>query len=227
MNRRDSSIKCPDHTEPLKIYCETCDRAICRDCTISESHSTHKYKLISECFTEHQQEIMNELLDIEKRMKDIGTSITLLMTRKETIVNHGEEIKDEIQLHTRQVIEQAERSERNLLHQLDNIVEKKTSLLCRQKKEAEKVLKQLKTCKELIEQRLNEWSEPQIIIEKHRMMNRMKRLSETIGPTKFLALEKSDLEFIKSCTTERSVGELTSLQTFEKATLKMPICHQR
>ena len=209
--------------DPLKVYCETCDKVICRDCTISESHSMHKYRLLSECYTEHHQEIQDELQGIERKMADIETAIAALAIREGMIIDEAEDIKEEIQMHTKQVIEGANRSERQLIHELNSIVQKKTTLLNNQKEEAEKVQKQLKTCKELIEQRLNEWNDQQILMEKQRMMNRMKRLSQFIEPTKFLPLERSDLQFTKDHTTERGIGELSS-QTFEKAVLKMPVC---
>ena len=53
----DSNMKCNDHNEPIKVYCETCQELICRDCTISQCHENHKYKLITECYPDHHQEI--------------------------------------------------------------------------------------------------------------------------------------------------------------------------
>lgn len=219
--RRNTTANCTKHHDPLKVYCETCDKVICRDCTISEDHNAHKFKLITECFSEHHQELKNELSQLKKRMGDVHTTIVGLTTRHEQVLEQGETIKDEIEIYTKQVIEYAQRSERRLLEQLDQLVKRKTQMLNGQREQAERVHKQLKTCQEVIEQRLNDWNKEQILLEKHRMINRMKWLTQITEPTTFIPIERADFEFVKNLATEKGVGEITS-NFFEKAYVEMP-----
>ena len=64
----DSDTKCNDHNEPIKVYCETCQELICRDCTISQRHQNHKYKLITECYPDHYQEIEADLTKVKRKV---------------------------------------------------------------------------------------------------------------------------------------------------------------
>ena len=48
---------CKEHEgELLKLFCETCDEAICRDCAIVK-HREHKYTFVKDAFAEKKKNV--------------------------------------------------------------------------------------------------------------------------------------------------------------------------
>ena len=100
---KSSLDTCPIHNDPLKIYCETCREVICRDCTFSVVHKTHKHHLISECYLKHHQEIENNLDVVKDKMADISTMLTHLDARERKVIEEGEELQKEIAMHAKMI----------------------------------------------------------------------------------------------------------------------------
>ena len=203
---------CPKHDDPLKVYCETCCKVLCRDCTISEEHKKHNStcQLISDCYSKHHQQIQNDLDLLEHKIADINTAVTVLVTREKEVVQQGEEIKKQIHTHAQLLIDQVQRSERHLLQQVDTIVHQKRHLLTKQREQAEKVHSQLKTCQDMVEQSLKEWSQLQVMMEKENMLHQMNTVSQHIDPTVFQPIEEPEIKFTKILNIRNGIGEIFS-----------------
>ena len=82
--RKSTQMACPKHNDPLRVYCETCQKVICRDCTISDEHNKHHLtcKLISDCYPKHHQQIQDDLDLLKNKTVDINKALTVLFTRE-------------------------------------------------------------------------------------------------------------------------------------------------
>ena len=98
---------CPKHNDPLKVYCETCRKVICRDCTITAEHKTHTFHLISECYPKHYQQIQDHLNQLKNKLADINTAMAHLTTAENEVMEQGEHLKEQINTHAQQIIEWA------------------------------------------------------------------------------------------------------------------------
>ncbi len=88
---------CPEHNDLLKVYCVTCHKVICRDCTISTEHKTHDYSLIDECYPKHHQQIEQTNIDVVKnKMADLNTMVTQLDSNEREVIEQGEQIQEQI-----------------------------------------------------------------------------------------------------------------------------------
>ena len=178
------NMKCNDHKKSLKVYCETCQELICRDCTISQRHQNHKYKLIAECYPDHHQEIEANLRTVKKKVADINTAVTNLITREREVTTQGEEVKKEIHTQAQLIINLVQQSERQLVQEVDTAVQQKTQLLTKQREETETILNQLKGCEEFVEQSLNVGSQQQVLREKQNMVQVMTTKAVHLLPNK-------------------------------------------
>ena len=224
MQHTTSSTTCPKHNDHLKVYCETCCQVICRDCTISKEHNTHNFYLISECFPKHNQQIQDHLDLVNRKKAEINTVVTKLATREREVLQQGQQLKEEINTHAQQIIDHVQGSRTHLLQQVNAIVHRKTQVLKRQKQQAQKIHTQLKTCQEMIERRLNELNQLQILTEKHTMMDQMSTATQHVDPVVFQPIENCNMQFTKIDTTKKKIG-LTTSTFFHKATLKASPCH--
>ena len=216
---------CPKHNDPLKVYCETCRKVICRDCTISEEHNKHHLtcQLISDCYPKHHQQIQDDLGLLKHKTADITTAVTTLVTREKEVVQQGEEIKEQIHTHAQQLIDQVQRSERHLLQQVDTVVQQKRHLLTKQREQAERVHTQLKTCQDTVEQSLKEWSQLQVMMEKENILHQIKTFSQDVDPTVFQPIEKPNTKFKQTAINiENGIGMISSYRYGEAILKTMP-----
>ncbi|XP_011409438.1 PREDICTED: E3 ubiquitin-protein ligase TRIM33-like, partial [Amphimedon queenslandica] len=58
--KQEATLTCSTHNKKMKLYCETCDSVICRDCTV-RTHKDHEYDLVSASYTKHCQELEGSL----------------------------------------------------------------------------------------------------------------------------------------------------------------------
>ena len=62
---RKVTMFCTKHsTEPIKLFCETCEEVICRDCTV-KTHRYHEYDLIPEVFSKYRNGIVSSLTPLK------------------------------------------------------------------------------------------------------------------------------------------------------------------
>ena len=223
----DRNMKCNDHKKSLKVYCETCQELICRDCTISQLHQNHKYKLIAECYPDHHQEIEANLTTVKNKVADMNTAVTNLITREREVTTQGEDVKKEIHTQAQLIINLVQQSERQLVQQVDTTVQQKTQLLTKQREEAETILKQLKGCEEFVEQSLKVGSQQQVLREKQNMVQVMTTVNQDVNPVVFQPIEEANITFTRNQTLvgryER-IGELTS-KTFGNSVLVENTCY--
>ena len=223
----DSNTKCNDHNEPIKVYCETCQELICRHCTISQRHQNHKYKLITECYPDHHQEIEADLAIVKRKVADVNTAVTNLITREREVTKQGEDVKKQIHTQSQLIINLVQQSERQLVQQVDTAVQQKIELLTKQREEAETVLKQLKGCEEFVEQSLKVGSQQQILREKQNMVQVMTTVNQDVNPVVFQPIEEANITFTSNQTLVdkyEGIGELKS-ETFGKSVLVKNACY--
>ena len=224
---KDRNMKCNDHKKSLKVYCETCQELICRDCTISQRHQNHKYKLVTECYPDHHQEIEANLTTVKNKVADINTAVTNLITREREVTTQGEDVKKEIHTQAQLIINLVQRSERQLVQQVDTAVQQKTHLLTKQRKEAETILNQLKGCEEFVEQSLKVGSQQQVLREKQNMVQVMTTVNQDVNPVVFQPIEEANMTFTRNqmlVGRYEGIGELTS-KTFGNSVLVENTCY--
>ena len=89
-SKQEAPLICPipSHDEPLKIYCETCDSVICRDCTV-RTHKDHDYDLISASYTKHCEELKHSLNPVKKKIETFKKVLSALAEREGEIRERG------------------------------------------------------------------------------------------------------------------------------------------
>ena len=214
------STTCPEHNDPLKVYCETCTRIICCECTISTEHKTHDFHLIEKCYPKHRQQIDDNLETVKHKLADINTAVTQLDATEREVIEQGEQLQEQINTHAQQIIDQVQRSRQHLSQQLHNIVKQKTQLLTAQRQQAQRLHTQLNTCQEMIEHSLQESTPQQILTEKHTIINQMNTTTQHVDPTEFQPIENANMKFTKTEPTEKGIGLITS-KTYGRSALEV------
>ena len=83
-------MTCSKHpNEQLKLYCETCNELICRDCTV-KAHRDHQYDLVSDCFQKHKDAILKSLQPTKRNLGIVSGAITEVKSRSDRLETRGE-----------------------------------------------------------------------------------------------------------------------------------------
>ena len=220
-------MKCNDHNKSFKVYCETCQQLICRDCTISQRHQNHKYKLVTECYPDHHQQIEVDLTIVKWKVADVNTAVTNLVTREKEVTKQGEDVKKQIHTHSQLIMDLVQQSQRQLVQQVDTVVQQKIQLLTKQKEEADKVLKRLKDCEEFVEQSLKVGTQQQILREKPNMIQVMTTVNQDVNSVVFQPIEEANITFTSNHTLldkYEGIGQLKS-KPFGKSVLVKNACY--
>ncbi len=218
-----SSINCPKHNDPLKVYCDTCRQVICRDCTISTEHKMHKFELISEKYSIQCKNVQDNLSIVKKKMVSLDKAVTNLNIRGQEVIEQGVQIQEQINKHAQFMIDQVETSRERLSQQLHNIVKQKTRSLAAQKQQAQRLHTQLNTCQEMIDHSLKELTEIQLLTEKQTLINNINTASENVDSAVFQPIEKANIKFSKSDASIEDIGLVMSVM-YNKDELKVLPC---
>ena len=119
--------QCPDHEEPIKIFCFDCNRLICRDCTVID-HNGHKFNFLKKCAPESRKTLRDSLAPLRKVQADIaGAEKKLNATEAQVDTQKNEVCKS---------LEQSFDQLKALLDQRKAELVKKASALAQEKKDA-------------------------------------------------------------------------------------------
>ncbi|XP_043929066.1 tripartite motif-containing protein 45 [Protopterus annectens] len=172
-------ILCSFHpSEELKLFCETCDHPVCRDCVVTE-HRDHAFDFTSRIINKHG-DYVRELLKctqlhigaLEGAIEGIDNTSKAVQERVEVV---GEEIKTFAQNYMRAIEKHRDR----LLKQLSDLKVQKENALYLQKLQLEQLLSDMRTGLTFTEHLLTNGSDLEILLTKGVTVSRLKRLNET------------------------------------------------
>ena len=223
--KQEKAMNCSKHDRSFKIFCETCEELICRDCTIGD-HKNHDCTPIKDSYNKHRQVLETGLNPVKKMMDDIVNVVTALTKRENEVKKQGDMVKQEIHVMVEKMIEKLQQSERQLTREVETATDSKLQVLSGQKKSAEMSLSRLKDCKEFVEQSLKTGSHQQVLMSKKQMMEHMSHVTKEINVEEYNPIEKADVRLIKNNKMELSIGNIVCTTALQQCKVKKIDHHQ-
>ena len=194
--KEQPAMECDVHKEPLKIYCETCDKLVCQFCIFND-HRDHKCDTITDAFPRHQQQILNSLEKVKEKLTAVSTAIQDLET-KEGFLDQVKAMRREIEITVQHLIQLLQESEKQLMKELDQVTDNYIKKVTTRKKEVDITIAQLKGCEDFAEEELRIGSQQEIFTMKRQMAERMKSvLSKVEENDPIRPLEETTVRFVK------------------------------
>ncbi|XP_041833831.1 transcription intermediary factor 1-alpha isoform X2 [Melanotaenia boesemani] len=81
--------------EPLKLFCETCDRLTCRDCQLLK-HKDHNYQFLEDAYRNHKQYLETMTLQLQDKRKAIGDVSSCITTGLQQVEENRKAVTNEI-----------------------------------------------------------------------------------------------------------------------------------
>ena len=87
---------CKEHDgEMLKLFCETCDEAICRDCTIVK-HREHKYTFVKDAFSKGKESVVKILSETKAKASVLQEALAGVAEVKRNVHSYAEQTEKEV-----------------------------------------------------------------------------------------------------------------------------------
>ena len=212
-------MECSSHGKPLEVYCDTCDKLICQLCTVKH-HREHECDAITDAFPRHQQQIVDSLQQVKKKLAAITTAVQAVETQEGGFSEQVGAVRREIEASVQQLMQLLQESERQLMRELDQVTDAYVEKISARKKEANITITQLKSCKGFAEEELRIGSQQEILAMKRQMVERMAAVCSLVKEDNLQPLEETTVRFLKSASVLeacRSLGSVVRYGQFKAA----------
>ena len=209
--KEQPTMECSSHGEPMKVYCDTCDKLICQLCTTAKAHRNHEYEPLTDAFPRHQQQIVDSLQQVKKKLAAITTAVQAVETQEGGFLEQVGAVKRVIEATVQQLMQLLQESERQLMRELDQVTDAYVEKISARKKEADITIAQLKSCKEFAEEELRIGSQQEILVMKGQMVERMAAVCSLLKEDNLRPLEETKVRFLKSTSVLEACRSLGSV----------------
>ena len=207
--KQEVTLTCSTHNKKMKLYCETCDSVICRDCTV-RTHKDHEYDLVSASYTKHCQELEGSLNPVKGKIEGLKKVLSALAEREGEIRERGEGVLEEIHEMVEEMMNVLRESERKLTEQAKRVTDDKLKVLSEQMKSAETSLSLLEDVEDYVEQSLKTGSPQQVLRSKKQMIERMSEVTAEINVEELHPKEKAYFVLSKDIKSLHHIGDIVT-----------------
>ena len=212
--QQQPTLTCSTHGKKMKIYCETCDDVICRDCTV-RTHKDHEYDLVSASYTKHCQELEHSLNPVKGKIEKLKKFLSALAKREGEIRERGEGVLEEIHQIVEEMMNVLHQSEGKLSEEAQRVTDAKLEVLSGQAKSAQTSLSLLEHIKDYVEQSMKTGNHQQVLRSKKQMMERMSEVTTQINVEGLEPKEKADFVLIKDIKSLHHIGDIVLLPQYK------------
>ena len=214
--KEQPTMECSSHGKPLEVYCDTCDKLICQLCTVKH-HRDHECDAITDAFPRHQQQIVDSLQQVKKKLAAITTAVQAMETQEGDFLEQIGAVRREIEATVQQLMQLLQKSERQLMRELDQVTDAYIEKISARKKEADITITQMKSCRDFAEEELRIGSQQEILVMKGQMVERMAAVCLLVKEDNLQPLEETRVRFAKSTSACRSLGSVVRYGQFKSA----------
>ncbi|XP_075934494.1 uncharacterized protein trim33l isoform X1 [Anarhichas minor] len=166
-------------SEPLKLFCFTCNQLTCRDCQLA-AHMNHRYQFVKEALNNVKQQLEEVVQPITAQRDTVRRSLMDMKIRLQDIVDSRSNLKSELEGSFNIVVKHLSKRMQDILKQAEE--------LCLS--EFEGIKKRMTKMKQL-------WQNQQLvtdIVEEARNTNDLSALMTYLAQVKYQLKERPDLD---------------------------------
>lgn len=129
-------------SEVLRLFCDTCNQAICSKCTMVD-HRNHGILYLTDVVGKASSQTMKLISDSKGTLKVLEESLQKVQAMTETVESRAKTASESVRAETKRHMSALEKREHNLLQQVDHITRVKKASLTHQMEELHKGLGQI------------------------------------------------------------------------------------
>ncbi|KAJ7392719.1 hypothetical protein OS493_010372 [Desmophyllum pertusum] len=162
----------------LKLFCETCDEAICRDCTIVK-HREHKYTFVNDAFSKGKGSVLKILSETKTKASALKEALDGVSEMERNVHSHAEQTVQEVINCFEELTTRLNTRCEELIHDIEELKKSKLKSLEIQQGELEIALVSVQSSVEFTERALENGSEVEILNMRKQMSSRLEELNST------------------------------------------------
>ncbi|KAJ7392716.1 hypothetical protein OS493_010369 [Desmophyllum pertusum] len=148
---------CKDHKgEMTKLFCVTCEKAICRDCTVVE-HREHKYTFVKEAYSTRRESLLTVLSETKTRAPVLEEALQSVSDMKTRVQCHAEQTVQEVTKCCDDLTSCVNNRRERLIHMTEELKKVKLKALQIQQEELEMALGSVQNSVDFTEKSIEEW----------------------------------------------------------------------
>ena len=155
--------KCPEHDEPMKIFCFDCNRLICRDCVLYD-HREHKSDFVKKCATESRKSLRDSLTPLRKVQANITGADRMLLATEAQVDAQEKEVCQTIKRSFAQLKVALEQQETELLNKAVTLAREKKDALMAQRKGLQMAETEIQSLVEFVERNVECTSDQDLMV---------------------------------------------------------------
>ena len=128
-----ASVKCPDHNEPLVIYCFKCDTFMCCNCTMKD-HRNHNIEFCKKAAATTKSNLLEKLEPLKTQSSSLSHAVEKVRTTKQDLEAQRDTVATTIKTSFKELRDILDNRERELLEEADRLVQEKIDRLSVQEK---------------------------------------------------------------------------------------------
>ncbi|KAJ7392711.1 hypothetical protein OS493_010364 [Desmophyllum pertusum] len=168
---------CKEHQgELIKLFCETCDEVICRDCTIVK-HRDHKYTFVNDAFSKGKESVLKILSETKTKASTLKEALDGVSEMKRNVQSHAEQTLREVITCFQELTTHLNTRCEELIHDIEELRKSKLKSLEIQQGELETALGSVESSVEFTERALENGSEVEILNMHKQMSCRLQELN--------------------------------------------------
>ena len=164
--------KCPEHDEPLKVFCLTCNRLICRDCIV-DGHTDHDHKFVRKAAPECRDKLRASLAPLQRGNAEILSAVETVAKREKEILENQSSVEDVIGRSIDELIEALTQRKRQLFLKANVLTEERLSAVRAQQKGLALSLAEAQSMVEFVEQSLERATDEEVMEMQQAIVSRV------------------------------------------------------
>ena len=190
------TLFCATHpSKKAKLYCETCEELICRDCIV-RVHRDHQYDLVPESFAKQEKVIVDSLKPVEEQIATLERAVESVGTRCSAVVEQKTAVVAEIHTAMAHLRQALKARETELVGVAEQTAQQKLKTLAAQRDGFELQLGQLRSCQGFVEESRRTCSQGEILRMKSPLVKQVNDLTGSFKPQILGLAEQNDMVFL-------------------------------
>ena len=170
---------CVKHTgETLKLYCETCQETICRDCTIVD-HREHKYNFVADVADRERKVVQDTLNKTKAKERAVVEGLNAVQSMKERVQIKVSEVNKEVDAFFNEQVKTLEDYRENLKHEVMTQGQVQVKQLEKQSEVLSSFLAQLKSGMDFTNQAILSGDDVKLLSLKKQLTQRLAQLNSS------------------------------------------------
>ncbi|XP_078687132.1 E3 ubiquitin-protein ligase TRIM45-like isoform X2 [Branchiostoma floridae x Branchiostoma belcheri] len=177
VGRVSQPVVCAVHpTEELRLFCQTCDKLVCRDCCLAE-HREHECAFVSTISDKHTSVMRDLLNQTEPNLDILRKALDGIAAMSLAVRDRAEKVASEVHQYTDSYVKALLMHRDALLDRIDQLREAKERNLRMHRVQLEAILAEFSTACDFTSKALQEGSDVELLMVKPVVMKRLQELN--------------------------------------------------